>query len=125
MGGWHVNQLVFVDKSGVNPRTGECIHGWGKKGRIIKHKAPGPRGENFSVLPAMTIDGYIACKIYSGSINGTTFKAFIIDELLPHCNPWPGPNSVIIMDNAKIHNVYMFGKHLMVGCRKGNYRQRL
>jgi len=31
------------------------------------------------------------------------FHKFIEDDVLPKCNPWPGPRSVIIMDNAKIH----------------------
>ena len=105
MGQWRAHQLVFIDESGVNPRTGERTRGWGKKGRVVKSKAPGPRGENYSVLPAMTIDGYIACKIYPGGVNKATFKSFIFDDLLPLCNAWPGSNSVIVMDNAKIHSV--------------------
>jgi hypothetical protein len=111
MGEWRAHQLVFVDESGVNPRTGERT--WRDKGHVVKKKVPGPteagpRRENYSVFPAMTIDGYIACKIHRGvSVNGETFKSFIIDDLLPLCNPWPGSNSVIVMDNA-IPNVFVF-----------------
>jgi hypothetical protein len=108
MAEWRAHQLVFVDESGVNPRTGERTCGWGDKGHVVKKKVPGPRRENYSVLPAMTIDGYITCKIYQGGVNGETFKSFIIDDLLPLCNPWPGSNSVIVMDNATIHNVLLF-----------------
>jgi len=58
---------------------------------------------NFSILPAMTVDGYIACQVYSGAVNADTFNAFVEHELLPLCNPYPGPNSIIVMDNASIH----------------------
>jgi hypothetical protein len=51
----------------------------------------------------MTMDGYIACQVYSGSVNADTFNAFIENQLLPLCHEYPGPNSVIVMDNASIH----------------------
>ena len=51
----------------------------------------------------MTVDGYIACQVYSGAVNADTFNAFVEHELLPLCNPYPGPNSIIVMDNALIH----------------------
>ena len=61
------------------------------------------RRENYSVLPALTLDGYIACNVYEGGVNQRTFDAFIRDDLLSKCNAFPGPRSVIIMDNATIH----------------------
>jgi hypothetical protein len=57
----------------------------------------------------MTVDGYIACQVYPGAVNGDTFNAFVENQLLPLCNPFPGRNSVIVMDNASIHrsDVYL------------------
>jgi len=54
-------------------------------------------------LPALTIDGYIACNLYDGAVNGERFEEFIEDDVLPHCTPFPGPRSIIVMDNASIH----------------------
>ena len=51
----------------------------------------------------MTIDGYIACSVYEGGVNGPTFRSWVENCLLPHCTPFPGPRSVIVMDNARIH----------------------
>ena len=51
----------------------------------------------------MTMDGYIACKVYEGAINQRTFDAFVKDDVLPECNAFPGPRSVIIVDNVTIH----------------------
>ena len=56
----------------------------------------------FSVLPALSLDGILAVKIVEGSFTTELFKNFI-DSLLDHMNPFPGPNSVIVMDNCQIH----------------------
>jgi len=100
---WSAEQVVFLDESGVNSRSGERIHGWGPKGQIIPYQVPFTKGSNFSVLPAITVDGYVACCVYPGAVNGDTFNEFVETQLLPHCTPYPGPRSIIIMDNASIH----------------------
>lgn len=97
--------MIFLDESGINPQTTERTHGWSKKGKVIRYKAPGPKRENFTVLPALTVTGYIACNVYQGPVDGEKFKDFIEFDVLPHCTPFPGPRSIIIMDNASIHNV--------------------
>ena len=58
----------------------------------------------FSVLPALSLDGILTVKIVEGSFTTEWFKQFI-DGLLDHMNPFPGPNSVIVMDNCRIHRV--------------------
>ena len=54
-----------------------------------------------SPLPPV-LDGMLAVKIVEGSFTTELFKNFI-EGLLDHMNPFPGPNSVIIMDNCRIH----------------------
>ena len=104
---WRADQLVFLDESGINALSGERTHGYGLKGKVILSKVPGKKAENFSVLPALTVDGYIACNVYQGSVNMETFTAFVEHDLLPRCTRYPGPRSVIIMDNAAIYNVHL------------------
>lgn len=53
----------------------------------------------FSILLALSLDGILAVKIIEGSFTTESFKDFI-DGLLDHMNPFPGPNSVIVMDNC-------------------------
>ena len=53
------------------------------------------------MLPPMT--GVLFCTIVEGSFTIPLFKAFL-NGLLNEMQPYPAPNSVIIMDNAKIHN---------------------
>jgi len=56
----------------------------------------------YSVLPAISLDGILTVKILEGSFDSDSFGRFI-GGLLCHMNPFPGPNSVIVMDNCRIH----------------------
>ena len=54
------------------------------------------------MLPALSLDGIIWAKIVEGSFTKPLFLA-LIEDLLTRMQPFPGRNSVIIMDNARIH----------------------
>jgi hypothetical protein len=57
----------------------------------------------FSILPAISLqDGILHCKVVEGSFCTETFLQFI-EGLLEFMRPYPEPNSVIVMDNCKIH----------------------
>src|SRR5271168_929857 len=57
----------------------------------------------FSVLPAISlVDGILHCDIVEGSFCTATFMRFI-EKLLDRMEPYPAPNSVIVMDNCQIH----------------------
>ncbi len=100
---WNAAQLIFIDETGLNRACGYRTRGRATKGQRIRLAQPARMRENYSILPALSMDGYIACKAYKGGVNQKTFNAFIRDDVLPFCTPFPGPNSVIIMDNASIH----------------------
>ncbi|KAG2061324.1 hypothetical protein BDR06DRAFT_870837, partial [Suillus hirtellus] len=54
------------------------------------------------VLPALRLSGILLMDIIEGSFTKRRFSQFI-DALLDQMNPFPGPNSVIVMDNCSIH----------------------
>ena len=56
----------------------------------------------YSMLPAMSLDSILYVDIMEGSYNTASFTAFI-GALLNQMKPFPEPNSVIIMDNCRIH----------------------
>lgn len=56
----------------------------------------------YSILPALCSKGILTVDIVEGSFNAKHFHCFI-DGLLSQMNPWPQPNSVIVMDNCHIH----------------------
>lgn len=58
---------------------------------------------SFSILPAISLeDGILHCDIVEGSFTTATFKRFV-ERLLDNMQPFPNPNSVIVMDNCQIH----------------------
>lgn len=100
---WKHYHLVFVDESAANERTKDRKHGWAPIGVRPTEKRTQKRSERWSVLPAYTSSGYITHEIYQGSYNTERFNQFIAERVLPLCNPFPAPHSVIVLDNASIH----------------------
>jgi len=101
---WRADQLVFLDESGINSKLGRRTHGWAIKGQSMHAKVTSGRTENLSLLPAFIIDGFIAIAVYRGGVNAENYEDFVRMQLLPKCTRWPGPRSVIVMDNCKIHH---------------------
>lgn len=61
---------------------------------------------SYSVLPALSLDGIIHVKVVENAFTMDTFNQFI-NELLDKMNPYDKhihlKNSVLIMDNCRIH----------------------
>ncbi|KAF8798408.1 hypothetical protein BYT27DRAFT_7228453 [Phlegmacium glaucopus] len=96
-------QMVVLDESSKDNRT--LIR---KYGRALSGSDPVlsvllDRGTRYSILPALTIDGYIAARAVEGSIDGEEFFDFIVNDLIPCTNPYPESHSVFIMDNCATH----------------------
>lgn len=100
---WDDNQLVFLDESASNERTGDRRYGWSPVGVVCKVSRPLKRSEQWSILPALCNTGYIDWIVYQGAITADIFVEFLQERVLPHCTPYPGVRSVIILDNASIH----------------------
>lgn len=60
--------------------------------------------DRYSILPALSLDGILHLEAFDRAINGADFLSFV-EGLLDRMQPWPLPNSVLIMDNAAIHRV--------------------
>jgi hypothetical protein len=97
------DQLVFLDESASNERTGDRKYGWSPQGLICAQSRPLKRSEKWSILPALVEDGYLDWIIVQGSITAELFLEFVRDRVLPHCSAYPGPRSVLILDNASVH----------------------
>ena len=59
--------------------------------------------ERISVLPAISISGVIALALTDNTFNAKKWEDFLEWDLIPRMNPYPGPNSILVCDNAKIH----------------------
>ncbi|QRW12042.1 DDE superfamily endonuclease [Ceratobasidium sp. AG-Ba] len=99
---YRAEQLVFVDESSCDQRTPQRRFAWALSGHRATLQTSTARGRRYSILPALSLDGILHCVIREGAYTGETFMDFICG-LLDEMNPFPGCNSVVIMDNASIH----------------------
>ncbi|KAF8127756.1 hypothetical protein K438DRAFT_1448272, partial [Mycena galopus ATCC 62051] len=51
----------------------------------------------------LTVDGMMANRVVEGSMKRVDYLDFIEHEM-PLTSPFPGPLSVLVMDNARIHH---------------------
>ncbi|KAF8593945.1 hypothetical protein BDV93DRAFT_459974 [Ceratobasidium sp. AG-I] len=96
------DQLVFVDESSFDRRTTYRGYAWSLSGTEARRYAFRVRGRRFSILPALSLDGILYVEILEGSFTARTFYSFV-QGLLNTMQPFPAPNSVIVMDNCSIH----------------------
>lgn len=97
--------MIFLDESAAYERTGDRKYGWSPRGQKTNVHSFFKRSKRWSILPAYTIEGYIAFTVHHRSIKTEIFNQFVAEEVLPQCTPYTegGPWSIIILDNAKIH----------------------
>lgn len=101
---YSADMLVYVDESAANEHTKDRKWGWSSFGLTAQVSRPAKRSERWSILPAYTIDGMLCHHIHQGAITSTGFEWWLRNEVLPRCSRFPGPRSVLVMDNAAIHH---------------------
>jgi transposase len=114
------SQVITVDETSKDDRTIFRTYGRAPLGQRAVAHIPFNRGQRYSIVAAMSIDGYIAQRVVPGSLNGNEYLDFILEEVvchsyplscsmlitirkLPQMNPFPQDESVLIMDNCSIH----------------------
>ena len=91
-------KIIYLDESGFN------CHLTRNYGRSISGTSPislvpASPGKNLSLIQIISIEKVIYFEIYEGAINANIFKAFLQQALLRI-----SPDSILIMDNARIHH---------------------
>jgi len=69
------------------------------KGKRARGEKPQKRGQNISIISALSLKEVLASSNIYGSVDGVTFEAFIVQKLVPKL--WK--NACVVMDNARIH----------------------
>ena len=82
--------------------------GHSKRGRIAKtNRYFFHRGRRFSCLGPFALDhGFLSECIIEGAFNSDLFASALVQCVLPFMNPFPGPRSVLLLDNCSIHHTY-------------------
>lgn len=90
--------MIFIDESGVNWARVR-LYARAITGKRARGKKPQKRGKTISIISAISLEKVrVSSKIY-GSVNGLTFEAFIVNQLVPKL--WE--NACVVWDNARIH----------------------
>jgi hypothetical protein len=83
VGRWWVVVPMFVDEAAKNERTNGRRYGWSLKGRRCIQRRVFVRGQRWSILPILTLDGIITYDIIPGSVTSKRFLQFL-RELVVH-----------------------------------------
>jgi hypothetical protein len=95
-----VRKEVELDESACAPRTGDRKYGWSPKGHPCVDVQRLKRTMRWSVLPAITIDGYLQdALIIQGSVTQDLFEDWLRHKVLPQVRP----GQIVVIDNASIH----------------------
>ena len=76
---------------------------WSSVGVLAIVQFPFSCGQRVSALTALNHTGFIAWTFTTGTFTQLSFHAAFVEKILPHLQPWPMPNSILILDNARIH----------------------
>ena len=79
---WVASQLVFVDETSADDRTIYRHYGRSVIGTAADVSQPFRRGDRWSIVAALTVDGYINMRAVQGSVDGGLFLEFIIEDVV-------------------------------------------
>jgi hypothetical protein len=80
--------LMFVDEAARNRRSSQRPKGWALLGKKCIQRRFFVRGERFSILPILTLDGIITYDIIPGSVSSERFVQFLRDMVVScSCKP--------------------------------------
>ena len=96
-------KLVFVDESSKNGRNASRRYAWSTVNTQVIVSIPFERGFRLSVLASFGSKGFLDWTFTDGTYTRHSFHHAITHVILPRLNPYPMPNSILILDNAKFH----------------------
>ena len=97
-------QLGFIDEVGINDKCGNRYYGYAPCGERVAVPQRFVRGDSWNVVAFYSVEGVEHWEPFEKPPDAETFNAFFREHVLPWCNAWPGPCSIIILDNASIHS---------------------
>ena len=98
--------LVFLDDTGCDNRDQIRKYGYSIIGEPPVYHRFVYRGTRISAVCALSQEGLMCYELIEGTTNGDKFYNFIRGSVIPKMQPFPGPKSVLIMDNCSIHHTH-------------------
>ena len=84
-------QVITVDESSKDDRTIFRRFGCAPRGHWASIDADFVRGDHYSIVAALSVDGYLATRVVPGSVDGDEFFEFIVEDLV-HNSPCSANN---------------------------------
>ncbi|EIM83683.1 uncharacterized protein STEHIDRAFT_62304 [Stereum hirsutum FP-91666 SS1] len=100
-------------------QTGQRMYGRALAGERAEIVEGFGRGQRFSLVAAMSLKGYIAARAAPGALDAAEFYDWVAEEVLPNMNEFPEPQSILVIDNCRIHHSQALEK-LVMGAGKSN-----
>jgi hypothetical protein len=113
------SQLIFTDETYVvrhleslcqlssrlpqNASTGERLKGRAPEGQRFTVRYLDARGQKVAAIPVMSLAGVLDWYITTESVTSELYEEFFHQCVLPHVQPFPGPHSVVVLDQASTH----------------------
>ena len=95
-----VNDFVCMDETGVNIAMARP-YARALKGTRVQASKPYNKGQNMTVLGALSLEGVLAPMTVEGGTDTEVFSTYVKDILAPALRP----GNVVIMDNLSSHKV--------------------
>jgi len=104
-GTYFADQIVCVDETGSDDKVQNRRKGIARRGkRARSNRNTFHKGKRFSAMSGFTVlDGFLEPFIVEGTFNKRRFLTGIRRCVLPYMGPYPGPRSVLLLDNCKVH----------------------
>jgi len=97
--------FIFIDETRKDPRGLHRRCGRGIRGTRTMVRSDWGRSRSFSALGVLSLDGMIDCGITGvKGVDAELFLVMLAVHVIPHLGAYPGPNSIVVMDNASIHH---------------------
>jgi transposase len=78
--------MMFIDEAARNRRSSQRPKGWALLGKRCIQKLFFVRGERYSILPVLTLDGIITYDVVPGSVTSERFLEFLRELVVSWCH---------------------------------------
>ena len=99
------HQLMFGDETSLDGRDLRRVKGWGAVGAPVSIRDIFHRGRRISILAVYSYSGHVEFDYVEGSYNTESFMRHILKMIQARMQPIPNPNSILVLDNCRIHKV--------------------
>ena len=76
------SELIFIDETSKDKWTWACHYGQAMSGTQACFTDVFVRGDRYSLVAAMAVDGYIAVDVVKGSFDCDLFSQFVIEQVV-------------------------------------------